>query len=100
MERKRNIKREDELFKYDMSKEDWSYTKALVDANAELTELGNDFSVGRNEYVARVLEIVSKAKDTPAKRNFVSILSSKKGKVEAMTYVTNAFMKGLGLEVI
>jgi hypothetical protein len=95
-----SIKKEEDLFKFDLSNQDGTYTKALNDNMSTVNELGNDFTVDLKTYVSRILEIVKPANDTPAKRKFVATLMSQRDKTNAMLYVSNAYLRGCGLESI
>lgn len=95
-----SIKKEEDLFKFDLSNQDGTYTKALNDNMSTVNELGNDFTVDLKTYVNRILEIVKPANDTPAKKNFIATLMSQKSKVSAMLFVSNAYLRGCGLESI
>jgi len=95
-----SIKKEEDLFKFDLSSQEGTYTKALNDNMSTVNELGNDFSVDLKTYVNRILEIVKPAHDTPAKKKFIATLMSQRSKMNAMLYVSNAYLRGCGLESI
>lgn len=97
---KNTIKKEKDLFKKDLSNADGSYTKALGDNMALINDLGVDVRVDLKQYISKILEIIAVAHDTQAKRKFIMTLNSKRSKFDAMMYVTNAYMKGIGLEAI
>lgn len=98
--KRHSIKKEEDLFKFDLSDKEGTYTKALSDNMPTVNELGNDSSVDLKSYVREILKIVERANDTPAKRKFVATLLSQKSKTNAMLYVSNAYLRGCGLESI
>lgn len=97
---KDTIKKEKDLFKKDLSNAEGSYTKRIGDNIALINELGTSRSIDLQTYIKRILEIIKDAHDTPAKRKFVTTLQSQRNKMNAMLYVSNAYMKGIGLEAI
>jgi len=94
------MKQEKNLFKKDLSNAEGSYTKCIGDNYELITNLGNDARIGVNEYINRIKEIIKDAHDTPAKRNFLLSLNSQTNKYKAMTLVSNAYLRGIGLEVL
>jgi len=94
------IKKEKDVFKKDLSNAEGSYTKCIGDNMALINDLGTDYSIDLQTYIKRILDIVKEAHDTPAKRKFIATLMGQKSKMNAMLYVSNAYMKGIGLEAI
>ena len=94
------MKNQKDLFKKDLSQIDGSYTKSLSDNMCLINDLGTDVRVDLNSYINRIIEIIKPAKDTAAKRNFVLNLQKQRSKIGAMMLVSNAFLRGSGLEVL
>jgi len=94
------MKKQEEIFKRDLSKVDGTYTKLLTDNYVLITDLGNDVRIDLPNYIKRISSIVEPATDTPAKRNFLMKLHQKRSKFEAMLYVSNAWLNGSGLGTI
>jgi hypothetical protein len=94
------MKKEKDLFKKDLSNAEGSYTKCIGDNIALINDLGTDYTVDLQTYIKRIIELIKDAHDTPAKRKFVTTLQAQRNKMNAMLYVSNAYMKGIGLEVI
>jgi hypothetical protein len=94
------MKKEKDLFKKDLSNAEGSYTKCIGDNIALINDLGTDYTVDLQTYIKRIIEIIKDAHDTPAKRKFVATLQTQRNKMNAMLYVSNAYMRGIGLEVI
>lgn len=97
---KTTIKKEKDLFKKDLSNVEGSYTKALGDNIALINDLGNDVRIDLPKYISSIETIIKPANDTPAKRNFILTLHKQRSKVNAMIYVMNSYMKGIGMESI
>jgi len=97
---KNTIKKEKDLFKKDLSNAEGSYTKALGDNIALINDLGNDVRIDLPNYITSIEAIIKLAHDTPAKRKFITNLHNQRSKVNAMIYVMNAYMKGIGMETI
>ncbi len=94
------VKKEKDLFKKDLSNKQGSYTKALGDNMLLINDLGNDIRIDLPTYIKKIVDIVKDANDTNAKRNFVLTLTKQRSKLNAMSYVMNAYLKGCGMEVI
>ncbi len=94
------MKKEKDLFKKDLSNAEGSYTKCIGDNMALINSLGIDYSIDLQTYINRIMDIIKDAHDTPAKRKFIMTLRGQRSKVNAMMYVSNAYMKGIGLETL
>lgn len=94
------MKKEQDLFKKDLSSQKGSYTKSLNDNMCLINDLGTDVSVDLRTYVNRIIEIIKPAHDTEAKRKFVMTLQRQRNKTDAMMYVMNAYLRGCGMEAI
>ena len=94
------MKSEKEIFKHDLSNVEGSYTKPLQENITLINDLGTDVTIDLKTYVNKIIEIISSAKDTPAKRNFIMNLQKKRSKVDVMMYTNNAWLNGCGLGVI
>ena len=97
---KNTIKKEKDVFKKDLSNTEGSYTKELNDNINLINDMANDVTVDLKTYIKRVLEIIEPAHDTTAKRNFIYKLQTQPNKIKAVSYVTDAWLKGSGLGVI
>ena len=89
-----------EPLKKDITGQDGTYTKEIVDNLDYINQLGEDRSVDVNTYKEEVLKIIDKANNTPAKVRFINNLTQKNSKEAAMFVVYNAWMAGAGLAVI
>ena len=94
------IKKENEVFKKDLSKVDGSYTKCIGDNIALIYDLGVDVRIDLNTFKTKIIDIIKTAKDTEAKRNFLFKLNSQRSKMQALEFVNNAYLRGSGLGAI
>ena len=94
------IKKENEVFKKDLSKVTGTYTNELNTHMQEINSKFEDKSIDTNAYRNYILEVIKPAHDTPAKRKFILNLSRKHNKCEILFYVSNAWLNGKGLGTI
>jgi len=97
---KNTVKRENEVFKKDLSKVAGTYTNELNTHMQEINAKFEDRSIDANTYRNYILEVIKSAHDTPAKRKFMLNLSRKHSKHEILFYVSNAWLNGKGLGTI
>lgn len=91
------IKKEKEIFKKDLTNIATSYTYYL---NKEINKINELASASLADFKKGVLEIISPANDTPAKRNFIMKLTQINTLFKAQEYVYNALLNGSGNGVI
>jgi len=89
-----------EPLKKDITKQEGTYTKEILDNMSYLNQLGEDLSIDVNTYKTEVLKVIEKAHNTPAKARFINNLNQKTSKEAAMYVVYNAYLAGAGLAVI
>lgn len=71
-----------------------SYTKELSEHMREINDAYADPSVSADAMRGKVLEVVSAARDTPARKSFVATLQRQKSKDAIVAYVYNATLRG------
>ena len=97
MNYKNTIKKEKDVFKHDLTNDENSYVYYL---NKAIQSHELDTITNLNEMKSRVIEIITPAKDTPAKRNFIFRLNGQRDCFRALEFVYNATLNGQGLGVI
>jgi len=94
---KDTIKKEKDVFKYDLTNNKDSYVYYL---NKALDSHELETYTDTNKMKARVIEIISQAKDTETKRKFILNLQFKRTCFEILNYVYNSTLNGQGLGTV
>lgn len=87
-------------FRKDISDQKSTYTYWLTQNWQKLTTISEDRTVSCDSFKQQVLEMITKAHDTEAKRRFINTLTSKRTKTDAIFYVYNSMMCGSGCGII
>jgi sugar-specific transcriptional regulator TrmB len=93
------VKKEKDVFKKDITEDEASYAYYLKN-NKEVIDNMFASSSSTQDMIKKIIEIISPAHDTPAKRNFTNKLVMMRDKTRVLEYYYNAMLNGSGLGVI
>lgn len=82
---------------FDLSKTEGTYTKEIEIHLPEIYSAYEDRTISIAAFKDLVINIVNKARDTKARKNFLSNLTKKTSKDQILFYTNNAYMRGCGL---
>lgn len=99
MNMKNQIKKEKDVFKRDITDDEASYTYYLK-RNKEVIDAMFASSSSTQDMIKKIIEIITPAHDTPAKRTFTNNLFTKNTKTKVLEYYYNSMLNGSGMGVI